>query len=267
MINELLPNVFIVGAPKCGTTSLARWLAKHEQVCLTNPKETLYWWRNHHRREYDFQEKHLSHYSGEKVILEASAYTASIPYAIERLPSNAKIIYCVREPLARAYSEWNMRKNIMPGHAHKSFDIEMYENLKTYSIHNNQVELDVQPYLDPIGGILKRIILEQGAYGTNYRRLMNRFDEEQIMVVDIDSINFKAQQNIICDFLKIKRQEHIMMTFENVAKEKTAIKDVAYVLAKHPDISKLMLELYIPEVYLLASLTKIDFPHAWWSHT
>lgn len=49
------PNFFIVGAPKCGTTSLARYLALHDQVFFCNPKEPSYFvrhlWRDEVRAE------------------------------------------------------------------------------------------------------------------------------------------------------------------------------------------------------------------------
>ena len=41
------PNVFIIGAPKCGTTSLANWLAEHPQVHFSTIKEP-------HFFNYDF---------------------------------------------------------------------------------------------------------------------------------------------------------------------------------------------------------------------
>jgi len=34
-----MPHLFLVGAPKCGTTSLAAWLAGHPGVFMSNPKE------------------------------------------------------------------------------------------------------------------------------------------------------------------------------------------------------------------------------------
>ena len=33
------PNLFIVGAPKCGTTALSEYLRQHPNVFMTNPKE------------------------------------------------------------------------------------------------------------------------------------------------------------------------------------------------------------------------------------
>lgn len=43
------PNFFIVGAPKCGTTSLAAWLSEHPNVFMSNPKELDYF--DHDRRK------------------------------------------------------------------------------------------------------------------------------------------------------------------------------------------------------------------------
>ena len=40
------PNFFIIGAPKCGTTSLARYLGGHPHVFITNPKEPCYFSRS-----------------------------------------------------------------------------------------------------------------------------------------------------------------------------------------------------------------------------
>lgn len=39
----MLPNTFLIGAPKCGTTALASYLAEREDVFLSYPKEPSYW--------------------------------------------------------------------------------------------------------------------------------------------------------------------------------------------------------------------------------
>ena len=41
-MNKGKPNYFIVGAPKCGTTSLAYWLDCHPGIFVSKPKETYY---------------------------------------------------------------------------------------------------------------------------------------------------------------------------------------------------------------------------------
>jgi len=40
---QTLPDVFIIGAPKAGTTSLADWLSQHPDVYFSVPKEPFYW--------------------------------------------------------------------------------------------------------------------------------------------------------------------------------------------------------------------------------
>lgn len=37
-----LPNLFIIGGPKCGTTALARYLSERDDVFFSNPKEPFY---------------------------------------------------------------------------------------------------------------------------------------------------------------------------------------------------------------------------------
>ena len=37
------PNFFIIGAPKCGTTSIANWLREHTNIFMVeNPKEPMF---------------------------------------------------------------------------------------------------------------------------------------------------------------------------------------------------------------------------------
>jgi len=38
-----LPELYVIGAPKSGTTSLAGWLADHPQITFSVPKEPFYW--------------------------------------------------------------------------------------------------------------------------------------------------------------------------------------------------------------------------------
>jgi hypothetical protein len=37
--DELKPGFFIVGAPRCGTTTLSRYLSRHPEICFSKPKE------------------------------------------------------------------------------------------------------------------------------------------------------------------------------------------------------------------------------------
>ena len=250
-----LPNAIIAGAPKCGTTSLSKFLSTSDEVCLTSPKETLYWWRNHHRRPYNFFGKHYKHMTGkERVFLEASAYTASIPYAIKRVPKDADVIYCVREPISRAYSEWLMRSLVMPGHCLPTFNREVLANLSTYSIHNCQSEIDLHPYLDVNGGILKRIIIEQGAYGTHLSRMIRHFKTSPL-VIDIDHLSESILT--VCDFLGIDCPM-TGMPLDNVSAHSMSRDEL-----QEFECFELLDEIYRPEVHLLSDTTGVDYVKEW----
>lgn len=44
-----IPDVYLIGAPKAGTTSLAQWLAGHADIYFSVPKEPYYWARDYPR--------------------------------------------------------------------------------------------------------------------------------------------------------------------------------------------------------------------------
>ena len=46
-LNPKSPNFFIIGAPKCGTTAMAHYLAEHPQIYFCAPKEPFFWSTDH----------------------------------------------------------------------------------------------------------------------------------------------------------------------------------------------------------------------------
>jgi len=45
MRRSSFPDFFVIGAPRCGTTSLCRYLSKHPKICFSRPKEPHYFTR------------------------------------------------------------------------------------------------------------------------------------------------------------------------------------------------------------------------------
>src|SRR5690554_3925848 len=106
------PNFFIIGAPKCGTTSLAAWLAEHSQVFFSKNKEPNHFYSPHNpemsKRKYEnlflqANEKHLA--VGEGSVWYLYGAKLSIPriehYCKETPP---KYIICLRNPSEMALS-------------------------------------------------------------------------------------------------------------------------------------------------------------------
>ena len=109
------PNLFIVGAPKCGTTSLYCYLREHPQIYMSPLKEPQYFAEDlrGERRRVRTLEEYLDCFSGahnEPVVGEAStAYLASPNAArlIKAFAPDARIIIMLRNPVDKMYSRFN----------------------------------------------------------------------------------------------------------------------------------------------------------------
>src|SRR5437667_5641216 len=104
--NIRLPNFFIVGAPRCGTTALYTYLRQHPDIFLPETKEPHYFNRdmNSGGAIRDHKE-YLSLFAGAQGrarVGEASVYYLSSAYAareISKVCPGAKIIVMLRNPV------------------------------------------------------------------------------------------------------------------------------------------------------------------------
>jgi len=119
-----LPNFFMIGAAKCGTTAITEYLKQHPQVFISPRKEPFYFMLNDQPPTYagpgdlDVIEPMAVHdwaayqalFDGvrdEIAIGEATTHYLYVPEAAERIHQvapDAKIIVFLRQPVERAYS-------------------------------------------------------------------------------------------------------------------------------------------------------------------
>jgi hypothetical protein len=107
-----LPNAFIIGAAKSGTTSLAFALAKHPRIAVSKPKEPKFLGSQYHLG-WDWYLEHFSKTKAAKVRLEASTrYTSGIglfrtaPRMMKAYFPQARLIFICRHPMERIVSQW-----------------------------------------------------------------------------------------------------------------------------------------------------------------
>jgi hypothetical protein len=110
---KMKPNFFIVGAPRCGTTSLSRTLQLHSQVCFSKPKEPHYFTQLNGKTSLeniskDYMEIFFSHYQPHhRAMGEGSTsylYSEKAIRAILEFNPQAKFIVSVRNPMEAVYS-------------------------------------------------------------------------------------------------------------------------------------------------------------------
>jgi hypothetical protein len=106
-----LPDVFIIGAAKSGTTSLYRWLAAQPEVFDSPIKEPQTFARPEWR-DFEWYARLYADAEDHEIVIDASptytlpTHTARSATAIAERCPDARIVYLVRHPLARLRSQY-----------------------------------------------------------------------------------------------------------------------------------------------------------------
>ena len=111
--NRLFPDFFLVGAPRCGTTAMSKYLSKNPQICFSKPKEPHFF--SMLRRESpqleiqaDYLQRFFCHCTdSHKVWGEGSVSYLYYPAAIQAILAEnpeARFIVMVRKPSDLLYS-------------------------------------------------------------------------------------------------------------------------------------------------------------------
>jgi hypothetical protein len=103
-----LPDFLIVGAMRCGTTALARYLGAHPDVYMAPEKETHFFDR-HFDRGTSWYASRFARAGSAAAVGEATQSYIYDPEALPRIADvlpDAKLIAILRDPVDRAYSHY-----------------------------------------------------------------------------------------------------------------------------------------------------------------
>lgn len=161
----MLPNFFIIGAVKSGSTSLYHYLRHHPQIYMSEWKEPEFFLEVGNWKGTRWEYERLFDGAGDaRAVGEASVRYAGHPMrpgAPERIAAlipDAKLIYLVREPVARMASQWVL-------------------NLRACAEH------------DPLEIALRkpRYILHS-SYAYQAERFLEHFRHEQLLIVQTERL-------------------------------------------------------------------------------
>ncbi len=181
---RMLPGFLIVGAQRCGTTSMYRALSAHPDVRKAvlhkgvhyfdmNYDHSLAWYRAH----FPLRAGH-----GDCLTFESSPYYLFHPLAGERIAADlpgVKLLVLVRDPVERAYSAYTHERA-------RGFETESFERaieLEPERLHGEAQRIITQPgYLSH--SHQHQAYVGRGQYVEQLDRLSQLFGRDRIKVVD-----------------------------------------------------------------------------------
>jgi hypothetical protein len=216
---EKKPNFFIVGAPKCGTTSLAKWLSQHPQVFFSkykephhfNTDENWIWTKSREKYLKLFQDAKPHHFAigeGSVFYLNSKAAINNIEIFSQR---EAKYIVCLRNPIKMVVSLHN--QFVVSGKEH-IVDFKLAWELSESRAFGKNVNLFTR---EPKHLDYKSVCL----LGQQIERLLETVDRNRVHFVfleDMKSNPEKAYKEVI-HFLNLNAHHKTDFTKENSSKK------------------------------------------------
>jgi hypothetical protein len=206
---NLKVNTFLIGPPRCASTSLMALLAQHSEVCCSQPKEPTFFcsdlpagYDNEPTTIAEYHLKFFPHFNPEKhkIICDGTPIyitsEAAIPDILKYNP-DAKFIGLVRNPIDLVVSFHAARVRV--GLRHENIlDFE-----EAWSAQNDRLEGRLLP-----NSVIRRDLLQygkMGALGTQYERLLKLVSPENLHVIHFEDLksNYTFVVKNLFEFLEL----------------------------------------------------------------
>ena len=198
-------DFFVVGVQKGGTSALDSYLKQHPEILMSSKKEIHFFDTDDHFKEakpnYDILKGYYPSYKKHKLLGEITPSYMYWNPAIERIHrynSDVKILAILRNPMERAFSNWNME------YARGNESLNFLE-----CIEREISEIDTQTKVQNIYSAY----VERGLYRNQMERINAYFSKEQVMYIKYEDFLSHQESTVarVLDFLDV---EPFLGTFE-----------------------------------------------------
>ena len=248
----MLPNFLIIGAARCGTTTLYNLLQTHPDVYvpLNKRPEPHFFLKE---AEYSqglpyYEQRFFAGWKGQRAVGEASTsyvYGAEVPRRVAAALPDVKLICLLRNPIERAFSGyWH---SVVSGLETLSFEDALAEE------HARKIELAGTP----LGEIAPFAYVERGLYHQQLNRWLAVFDPARLKVVLLEELLAQPQRMAtdIAQFLGINPEE---FSLRELKKENTSVPDGA---TMSHDVYRALAGRFSDDVLALERLLGRDLGH------
>jgi hypothetical protein len=177
MNRAVLPNTFIIGVQKAGTTTLDDWLAQHPQIyCYESLKDVLLFVRFKSMDEIvQRMQKEPVPYKGQPVVLQSAVNYVFYPQYLEQLSQmspSAKLIVILRNPVDRAVSSYGYFTKMLR-ETREIKEALLYEPKLNIEFSKDNSDFTY---------------IEHGFYTRQIKSCLEYFSKEQLLVLDYDDL-------------------------------------------------------------------------------
>jgi len=248
-MQKIIPNFLVGGPPKCASTSLNFYLKQHPEIYMSPVKQTKFFSLDYDKGIDFYLQTYFSGVTNEKMAGEATPTYFLLPFVVERIKKfnpEMKIIFCLRNPVERAFSGWSMRMN--NGTEDLPFRQALEENIKQRKTHSFIGEEGAKEWYadqkrnnrqDDAGF---RTYIEGSMYAYNLKNYYAQFDPSQIKIIFLDSLKKDLHGTLkeIFTFLNVGNTYQIQNTEQKNTYKKSKIKFLEPVLGKNKKFSKML---------------------------
>ena len=219
-------NLFIIGAQKCGTNSMFEYLKLHPSFQPSKNKEINYF-NTYHNYEQGVTWYHANweNMGKRKIYYEATPgywYYSFCPERMAKYNPEAKFICLVRDPVTRAYSAYNMYRQMAADTMNrerllsKFFKHRLPENEDFFQkmFFNPNGFMSFGQYVTQELGIIEKkkqnepepSFIRRGLYLEQLERFYKYFPKESFLIIEQNELATETTKvlNNVCNFVKIK---------------------------------------------------------------
>jgi hypothetical protein len=255
-----VPHFLILGAAKCGTTSLHGWLSQHPQILMSSPKEPVYFELEYDRGPDFYLSTYFGDWDGRQILGDsrtANLFFPWVPARIKESNPTAKLIILLRNPIERCLANWwiEFRRDKEPLHFEEAV-LANLERLRAGVRYERAEDFwrDAPPYQMPrytgerhrsdyhqpykrtaAACDVFRTYVDAGYYVEQIDRYLRLFPQEQIRIYFAEELRWRPTEVLheVCELIGVRTEPISQITLDshNLNKPMKRSKAVKYWLA------------------------------------
>lgn len=206
---RMLPDVFVIGVQKGGTSSLTQYLQAHPQILPPQRKDVYYFNNeNRYRRGLNYyraffplnyqKRKNDRRTNAPSITFDGTPNYFDVPEAAHRLKNdfpNAKLVLLLRDPVARAYSNYNMALK---------FGFETLSFEEALHLENERIAwFEKSPFFKGHNFVYQRMAYRRRGEYADFLPLWKNLFQQNLLVLFTHDLENKPQEtyNKILEFI------------------------------------------------------------------